>query len=131
MNRSEVFQGSGPTAGSWMRCKVGATNDGRITAVDASMAYEAGAYPGSPINPGVQCMTGPYDIANGRLEGFDVVNNKPKTAAYRAPGAPAAAFAIETVLDEICEKIGDGRPGVPAAQRRQGRHAASHRPGVR
>ena len=106
MNRSEVFQGSGPTAGSWMRCKVGATNDGRITAVDASMAYEAGAYPGSPINPGVQCMTGPYDIANGRLEGFDVVNNKPKTAAYRAPGAPAAAFAIETVLDEICEKIG-------------------------
>ena len=51
-------------------------------------------------------MTGPYDIANGRLEGFDVVNNKPKTAAYRAPGAPAAAFAIETVLDEICEKIG-------------------------
>ena len=106
MNRSEVFQGSGPTAGSWMRCKVGATNEGRITAVDASMAYEAGAYPGSPINPGVQCMTGPYDIANGRLEGFDVVNNKPKTAAYRAPGAPAAAFAIETVLDEICEKIG-------------------------
>ncbi len=106
MSRSEVFQGSGPTAGSWMRCKVGATSDGRITAVDASMAYEAGAYPGSPINPGVQCMTGPYDIANGRLEGYDVVLNKPKTAAYRAPGAPAAAFAIETVLDEICEKIG-------------------------
>ena len=106
MSRSEVFQGSGPTSGSWMRCKVGATNEGRITAVDASMAYEAGAYPGSPINPGVQCMTGPYDIANGRLEGFDVVLNKPKTAAYRAPGAPAAAFAIETVLDEICEKIG-------------------------
>ncbi len=106
MSRAEVFQGSGPTAGSWMRCKVGATSDGRITAVDASMAYEAGAYPGSPINPGVQCMTGPYDIANGRLEGFDVVLNKPKTAAYRAPGAPAAAFAIETVLDEICQKIG-------------------------
>ena len=106
MNRAEVFQGSGPTSGSWMRCKLGVTNDGRITAVDASLAYEAGAYPGSPINPGVQCMTGPYDIANGRLEGFDVVLNKPKTAAYRAPGAPAAAFAIETVIDEICEKIG-------------------------
>ena len=106
MNRSEVFQGSGPTSGSWMRCKLGATNDGRITAVDASLAYEAGAYPGSPINPGIQCMTGPYDIANGRLEGFDVVLNKPKTAAYRAPGAPAAAFAIETVIDEVCRAIG-------------------------
>ena len=106
MNRSEVFQGSGPTSGSWMRCKLGATNDGRITAIDASLAYEAGAYPGSPINPGIQCMTGPYDIANGRLEGFDVVLNKPKTAAYRAPGAPAAAFAIETVIDEVCQVIG-------------------------
>ena len=106
MNRSEVFQGSGPTSGSWMRCKLGATKDGRITAIDASLAFEAGAFPGSPINPGCQCMCGPYDIANGRIEGFDVVLNKPKTAAYRAPGAPAAAFAIETVVDEICEKLG-------------------------
>jgi CO/xanthine dehydrogenase Mo-binding subunit len=106
MNRSEVFQGSGPTSGSWMRCKLGVTKDGRITALDASLAFEAGAYPGSPINPGCQCMTGPYNIANGRIEGFDVVLNKPKTAAYRAPGAPAAAFAMETVVDEVCKKIG-------------------------
>ena len=106
MNRSEVFQGSGPTSGSWMRCKLGVMKDGHITALDASLAFEAGAYPGSPINPGCQCMSGPYDIANGRIEGFDVVLNKPKTAAYRAPGAPAAAFAMETVVDEICEQIG-------------------------
>ena len=106
MNRSEVFQGSGPTSGSWMRCKLGATKDGRITAIDASLAFEAGAFPGSPINHGCQCMCGPYNIANGRIEGFDVVLNKPKTAAYRAPGAPAAAFAMETVVDEVCEKIG-------------------------
>ena len=106
MNRSEVFQGSGPTSGSWMRCKLGVRKDGRITALDASLAFEAGAYPGSPINPGCQCMSGPYDISNGRIEGFDVVLNKPKPAAYRAPGAPAAAFAMETVVDEICERIG-------------------------
>ena len=106
MSRSEVFQGSGPTSGSWMRCKLGVTKDGRITAVDASLAFEAGAFPGSPINPGCQCMTGPYNIANGRIEGFDVLLNKPKTAAYRAPGAPAAAFAMETVVDEVCKQIG-------------------------
>ena len=35
-----------------------------------------------------------------------MVVNKPKTAAYRAPGAPAAAFAIESVIDEICKKQG-------------------------
>jgi CO/xanthine dehydrogenase Mo-binding subunit len=106
MSRTEVFEGTGPTSGSFMRVKMGATRKGRITAADVTLAYEAGAFPGSPINPGCQCILSPYDIANGRIEGYDVVLNKPKTAAYRAPGAPSAAFAAETVIDEICEKLG-------------------------
>jgi xanthine dehydrogenase molybdenum-binding subunit len=48
----------------------------------------------------------PYDVPNARVEGYDVVVNKPKAAAYRAPGAPAAAFAAETVVDELCEQLG-------------------------
>ena len=106
MNRSEVFEGTGPTSGSYMKMKMGANKEGRITAAEASLAYEAGAFPGSPVNPGCQCMLAPYDIPNARVEGYDVVLNKPKTAAYRAPGAPGAAFAAETVIDEICEKLG-------------------------
>ena len=105
MNRAEVFQGTGPTSGSYMSVKMGVTSEGRITACDATLAYEAGAFPGSPVNPGLQCMLASYDIPNGRLEGYDVVSNKPKTAAYRAPGSPASAFAVETVIDEICEKL--------------------------
>ena len=84
---------------------MGATRDGRITATTATLIYEAGAFPGSPINPGTQCMFGPYDIANGRVVGYDVVINAPKTAAYRAPGAPAAAYAAESVIDELAEKL--------------------------
>ena len=106
MSRTEVFEGTGPTSGSYMKVKIGAKKDGRITAAEAYLAYEAGAYPGSPVNPGAQCIFGPYDLENARVEGLDVVSNKPKTAAYRAPGAPGAAFAGETVIDEICEKIG-------------------------
>ena len=106
MSRAEVFEGTGPTSGTYIRFKVGANKAGRITAADATLIYEAGAFPGSPVNPGVQCMLGPYDIENGRIEGFDVVLNKPKTAAYRAPGAPAAAFAAETVMDEVAEQLG-------------------------
>ena len=34
-------------------------------------------------------------------DGYDVVVNKPKSAAYRAPGSPQAAFAAETVSDEL------------------------------
>jgi len=106
MSRTEVFEGTGPTSGTYMRVKMGASKDGRITAVEASLSYEAGAFPGSPVNPGMQCMLGSYDITNGRIDGYDVVLNKPKTAAYRAPGSPASAFAVETVIDEICEKLG-------------------------
>ena len=105
MSRAEVFEGTGPTSGSYMKIKMGVNKEGKITAADATLAYEAGAYPGSPVNPGAQCMLGPYDIENGRIEAYDVLLNKPKTAAYRAPGAPAAAFAAETVIDEICEKL--------------------------
>ena len=106
MTRSEVFEATGPTSGSYMRVKIGATKDGRITAADATLAYEAGAFPGSPVNPGAQCIFGPYDIPNARAEGYDVMVNKPKVAPYRAPGAPAAAFAAETVIDELCQKLG-------------------------
>ena len=106
MSRADVFEGTGPTSGSYMRVKLGVNKEGKITAADATLAYEAGAFPGSPINPGIQCMLASYDITNGKIEGYDVVLNKPKTAAYRAPGAPGSAYAVETVIDEICEKIG-------------------------
>jgi xanthine dehydrogenase molybdenum-binding subunit len=106
MSRTEVFQGTGPASGTHIRVKMGAKKDGRITAAEACLIYEAGAFPGSPVNPGSQCMFAPYDIPNARVEGYDVVVNKPKAAAYRAPGAPAAAFAAETAIDELCEKLG-------------------------
>ena len=106
MSRADVFEGTGPTSGSYMRVKLGVNKEGKITAADATLAYEAGGFPGSPINPGVQCMLASYNIANGKIEGYDVVLNKPKTAAYRAPGAPGSAYAVETVIDEICEKLG-------------------------
>ncbi|MCE2405874.1 MAG: xanthine dehydrogenase family protein molybdopterin-binding subunit [Dehalococcoidia bacterium] len=105
MSRSEVFEATGPTSGSHIRVKMGATRDGRITAAEATLAYEAGAFPGSPVNPGTQCIFGPYDIPNARAEGYDVVVNKPKVAPYRAPGVPAAAFAAESVVDEICRAL--------------------------
>ena len=106
MSRTEVFIGTGPTSGTKIWVKMGATKDGRFTAGEAYLVYEAGAFPGSPIFGGLRQIFAPYDIPNSYLIAFDVLVNKPKTAAYRAPGAPAAAFAAEQVIDEICEKIG-------------------------
>ncbi len=106
MSRSEVFEGSGPAPGSYIKVKMGATKDGTIVAADAYLAYEAGAYPGSAVGAGAACMFSPYNIANVRINAYDVVNNKPSSAAYRAPGAPNAAYASESVIDELAEKLG-------------------------
>ena len=106
MSREEVFRASGPTSGGAMTIKMGATRDGKITAGKAWLAYQAGAFPGSPIGPGCMCVFAPYDIENAEVEGYDVVVNRPKVAAYRAPGAPISEFASEGVVDELAKKLG-------------------------
>ena len=106
MSRTEVFRASGPTSGAKIWVKVGATKDGRITAAEALLKYQAGAFQGSPVQPGAMCAFAPYDLENVRIVGFDVVVNRPKVAAYRAPGGPIAEFAVEGVIDEIAKKIG-------------------------
>jgi xanthine dehydrogenase molybdenum-binding subunit len=105
MSRTEVFEATGPTSGTHIRVKLGAKKDGRLVAAEAHLIYEAGAFPGSPVTPACHCIMGPYHIPNTWIEGFDVVVNKPKSAAYRAPGVPAAAYAMETAIDILCQKL--------------------------
>ena len=105
MDRADVFEGTGPTAGSYITVKMGVNKDGQITAAKAELIYEAGAYPGALVDCGAQCIFSPYSIDNFLVDGYDVVLNIPKTAPYRAPGATNAAMA-ETVVDELCEKLG-------------------------
>ena len=105
MSREEVFRASGPTSGGAVKIRMGATKDGRITAARAWLAYQAGAFPGSPIQPGCMCVFAPYDIENAEVVGYDVVVNRPKVAAYRAPGAPISEFAAEAVIDELAKKL--------------------------
>ena len=105
MSRTDVLEASGPTSGSMMKLKMGVTNEGKITAGQIELNFEAGGFPGSPVGGAAQCLFSPYDIANLRVDGYDVVDNKPKSTAYRAPGAPIGAFAVESMIDEICEKL--------------------------
>ena len=105
MTRTEVFEGTGPTSASHIRVKLGATKDGRLVAADCELVYEAGAFPGSPVPSGCRTMLAPYIVPNSYIVGVDVVVNVQKAAAYRAPGSPTAAFAAESVIDEICELL--------------------------
>ncbi len=106
MTREEVFRASGPTSGSSMRIKIGAKTDGTITAGEALLNYQAGAFQGSPVGPGAMCAFAPYDLANVLAVGYDVVTNRPKVAAYRAPGAPISEYAVECVIDELARTLG-------------------------
>ncbi|MEO1502654.1 MAG: xanthine dehydrogenase family protein molybdopterin-binding subunit [Pseudomonadota bacterium] len=105
MSREEVFRATGPTSSSSIDVKIGMTKDGRITAGSAELRYQGGAWPGSPVEFGAMSSFAAYDLENVKTVGWDIVTNRPKQAAYRAPGAPMAAFAIESCVDELCKTL--------------------------
>ena len=106
MGRDEVFRATGPTSSTSIDVKMGAKKDGTITAAVAEMRYQGGAFPGNWAM--LACMTAfaCYDIKNNKSIGWDVIVNRPKVAAYRAPSAPMAAFAVESTIDVLAKEIG-------------------------
>ncbi|MBU2983066.1 xanthine dehydrogenase family protein molybdopterin-binding subunit [Lentibacter algarum] len=106
MSRDEVLRASGPTASTSIDIKIGATKDGRITGAWGDFRYQSGAFYAMNGALGAMCGFAPYDLENLKTVGWEVVTNRPKAAAYRAPGAPMAAFAVESVMDELASSIG-------------------------
>ncbi len=105
MTREEVFRATGPAPGTVNRIKIGAKQDGTITAMYADLLYESGAFPGAPVGAGGMVIFAPYDVPNIKVEGKEVVLNKPRVAAYRAPGAPQSMFAGECAVDELAQQL--------------------------
>src|SRR5580658_7672874 len=105
MSREDVFRGTGPAAGGTIEVKIGAKKSGRIVAAELVLKYQAGAFPGSPVGPGCMCAFAMYDLDNVHITGYDVVSNRPKVAAYRAPGAPISSFGVESCIDELAREL--------------------------
>ncbi len=74
MSRDEVFRATGPTSGGHMTVKLGAKKDGTIVAAQATLAYQAGAFPGSPIGPATMTAFACYDLENVHVTGYDVIS---------------------------------------------------------
>ncbi|NOD62192.1 MULTISPECIES: xanthine dehydrogenase family protein molybdopterin-binding subunit [unclassified Ruegeria] len=106
MTRSEVFRATGPTSSASMDVKIGMKKDGTISAAQGVFRLQGGAFPGAPGDMTAMCAFAPYNLTNVKQIGYDVMSNRPKQAAYRAPGAPMGAFAVESVIDELCNKLG-------------------------
>src|SRR5438067_1807292 len=105
MSREEVFRATGPTSGAVVEVKLGAKKDGHITAARTVLKYQAGAFPGSPVQQGCICSLAVYDLPNAETIGYDVLCNRAKVAAYRAPGAPIGSFAVESCVDELAHAL--------------------------
>ncbi|MFT7685276.1 MAG: CO/xanthine dehydrogenase Mo-binding subunit [Candidatus Azotimanducaceae bacterium] len=106
MSREEVFRATGPTSSTSIDIKLGAKKDGTVTAASAVLRYHNGAFPGFWGMLGAMTSFACYDIKNVKSVGYDVLVNRPKVAAYRAPSAPMAAFAVESAMDLMAERIG-------------------------
>ena len=106
MTREEVFRATGPTSGANVKVKMGCTKEGRITAAHAELNFQSGAFPGSSVPMAAMCTFTRYDLENVQVVCHDVTSNRPKVAAYRAPGAPISVFGVESVIDEMAKKLG-------------------------
>ncbi len=106
MSRAEVFRATGPGSPMHAVIKTGTKKDGTLTACYAKIVMDAGAFPGAPVGGAAAVSFGPYKVENLKIEGYDVVTNKPRVQAYRAPGGTPIAFAIESHMDEVAEKLG-------------------------
>ncbi len=92
-----------------IRVKVGAKKNGRLVAVESELYGDTGAY----ASLGEKVMTratthsaGPYDIPHVRADCYAMYTNNPPAGAFRGFGVTQSAFAVESMMDMLAEKLG-------------------------
>jgi len=104
--RMDDFLAGNPAPPSVWELKIGAKKDGTITGLKARVVFDTGAYSGSPVQIGSILLGGSYKFTAVDIRGYEVLTNKTPAGAYRAPGAVQAAFAMESTIDELADKVG-------------------------
>ncbi|MBI1884805.1 MAG: xanthine dehydrogenase family protein molybdopterin-binding subunit [Chloroflexi bacterium] len=106
MSRKEDILAATPAPQAVVELKTGMKADGTLTALQARLIYDSGAFPGAPMLPGCLIIGGYYKCANLGIQGYEVLTNKVSVGALRAPGAHNATFAIESAVDMMARKLG-------------------------
>ena len=105
--RMEDFAASNPAPGELIDVEVGATRDGDFSAIRARIVCDRGMNEEFGVEAISSLLTaGPYRWPAYELRGYGVMTNRVGSGAYRGPGAPPAAFAVETLLDELAADLG-------------------------
>lgn len=90
-------------------CRWGVTCDGRITAVQAEILADGGAYASTSAEVtkvATLFASGVYEIPNIAVEGKVVYTNNIPSGAFRGFGAPQAQFAAEIMVTRLADAIG-------------------------
>ena len=106
LTRNEVFRCTGPVSGTHSKIKIGCTNDGRITAAEAELYFQTGAFTGSMFFNAPHAMFTRYALDNIKTTSWEVVSNRPKVNAFRAPCVPQIVFGVEHIISELAHKVG-------------------------
>jgi CO/xanthine dehydrogenase Mo-binding subunit len=104
--RVEEFTSADPAPQSVVRVKIGAKRDGTLTTLEGTMIFDCGAKAGAPVGIGCILLGSMYRWEHLQLEGVEVLTHKAGTGAYRGPGGPQAAWALESTVDEIAHSLG-------------------------
>jgi CO/xanthine dehydrogenase Mo-binding subunit len=104
-SRNEDFLAANPAPGTVIRVKTGAKRDGTLTAMQATVIVDTGAFPGGTAGIVSLLLGGTYRFPNLLIDAYEVLTNKPGCGAYRAPGAPQACFAIEGQIEELAHAL--------------------------
>jgi CO/xanthine dehydrogenase Mo-binding subunit len=105
LTRSEDLLAGNPAPQSVITIKLGAKRDGTLVASQAKVIFDTGAFAGSAVGLAGYLLGSTYRCPNFDFRCYEVLTNKVGVGAYRAPGAPQAAFALESAVDELCRKL--------------------------
>ncbi len=92
-----------------IRIKTGATREGRLTAVEAELYGDGGAYASlsdKVMTRATTHATGPYNVPNAKIDCFAMYTNNPPSGAFRGFGVTQSAFAVEQNMDMVAEELG-------------------------
>ena len=106
LTRSEELLTTNPSPPLRIMGKLGFKNDGKLIAIQANVVSDTGIYPDGIGGFCAYQFANFYPCENVLLESTNVLTFKQSGAAYRAPSAPTAFFAVETLFDEASQQLG-------------------------
>ncbi len=106
MTRSEDMLATNPAGAEVLSLEVGADADGTLTAIRSRVLVDRGATEDFGVESIAAMLTaGPYRWRAHELTALGVATNRMTFGAYRGPTAPPAAFALESLIDELAHKL--------------------------